>query len=96
MIPLRIINYNILTLEVIRGQYRSKTVKWENSARDIIICIHAHMIATRIIKYIILTSEFIKGHYRSDLTYKNCDISPKTFGLEVGETIPLLLRFQRK
>ena len=52
MIPLRIINSDILTLEVIRGQYRLKTVKWENSARDIIICIHADMIATRIIKYI--------------------------------------------
>ena len=52
IILLSIIYYDILTLEVIRGQYRLKTVKWENSARDIIICIHADMIATRIIKYI--------------------------------------------
>ena len=51
MIPLSIIDYDILTLEVIRGQYRSNTVKWENAAKDKIICIHAHMIATRIIKY---------------------------------------------
>ena len=50
MIPLRIINYDILTLEVFRGQYRSKTVKWENVARDVIICIQTHMIATRLIR----------------------------------------------
>ena len=62
MILLSIIDYDILTLAVIRCQYRPKKVKWENAARDVIICIHTHMIAISIIEYIILTSEFIKGH----------------------------------
>ena len=94
MMSLSIINYDILTFEVIKGQYRSKNSQMEKFSQKynyLHTCPYDSYKDYKI--YIILTSEFIKGHYRSDLTYKNCDISPKTFGLEVGETIPLLLRY---
>ena len=89
-------------MEVNIGQ---KEVNIGKYTHGYIFCIHTHMIAMSIIEYITLTSEVIKGHWRSiynlykffsDLTHKSGDISPKTFGLEVGETIPLLLGFQMK
>ena len=59
---------------VIRGHWRSshfnKRSNLENTLRNVILCMFAHMIHAYTLGYVSYTSKVIKGHWRSTIFNK--------------------------